>query len=630
MHFTFYSVKIEEMTTLNGECDLTYVGFNQNFSSLAVGTKQGFKIFRVKSFDELTIEREFEWTDVYIFERFFETFMAALVSRQNPENTVLYNIYENKEIICFKGKHEILSVRINSKRLLTCCSKTLRIYDLTAMKELHVIRDTPSNARGVVALSPRNVSYVAYPGSALQGVVHVFDADSLKAVSVISAHNSTVAAMAFNTQGTLLATASERGTVIRIFFPETSEKFMEFRRGSLIASIYSLSFSVDSTYLACSSNSRTVHIFRLSGDESSRRENSEESQANNGWWRYFGGVIQNSAMMLQSSASYIAGEMLLPLKRAFAITYLPSAYVRNTCAFLINSKFQVLLVATVDGQLFTYAIDAINGGECALLKQQRFSDVEHTASPNVQQIDSGSTVAEMKRIAFSGQSTGASPPVQRRPVFILGSTSNRATAHPKISEARGEADESCDLTDKFEKFQSNSDFDCCQEDVSGSKSNSVPPIIENEIEAPSLGDAETTVAAATSTSRTEETWLAGTLDAGDVLPGTDDAMIYRDDVVTYPNDVMTYLDVDRLQKCRPTAISCSFSLLEDIAPRELPDVSRAQAEDDCLVYGPVPKQTYASVVISRRQGDSPEERKAEAEAALRDAVDGDNANARRI
>lgn len=202
--------------------------------------------------------------------------------------------------------------------------------------------------------------------------------------------------------------------------------------------------------------------------------------------------------------------------------------------------------------------------------------------------------------------------------------------HPKISEATGEADKSCDLTDdKFEKFQSNSDFDCCR-DVSGSKSNSVPPIIKNDIEAPSLGDTETTVAAATSTSRTEETLLAGTLDAGDVLPGTDDAMMYHDDVMPYQNDVMTYLDVDRLQKCRPTAIACSFSLLEDIAPRELPKVAHTQAEDDCLVYGPVPKQTYASVVVSRRQGDSPEERKAEAEAALRDAVDGDNANARRI
>ena len=81
---------------------------------------------------------------------------------------------------------------------------------------------------------------------------------------MIPAHDSPLAAIAFNPTGTKLATASERGTVIRIFSVQDGARLMEFRRGvKRCAHVYSLAFSQESDYLALSSNTETIHIFKL-------------------------------------------------------------------------------------------------------------------------------------------------------------------------------------------------------------------------------------------------------------------------------------------------------------------------------------------------------------------------------
>lgn len=81
---------------------------------------------------------------------------------------------------------------------------------------------------------------------------------------MIPAHDSPLAALGFSPSGANIATASEKGTVIRVFSVTDGTKLYEFRRGvKRCVSISSLTFSTDSQFLCCSSNTETVHIFRL-------------------------------------------------------------------------------------------------------------------------------------------------------------------------------------------------------------------------------------------------------------------------------------------------------------------------------------------------------------------------------
>jgi len=77
------------------------------------------------------------------------------------------------------------------------------------------------------------------------------------------AHESQIAFLTMNYDGSLLATASDKGTLIRLYRTDTGEFLHEVRRGSDKAEIYSVCFSSSSKLLACSSDKGTIHIFCL-------------------------------------------------------------------------------------------------------------------------------------------------------------------------------------------------------------------------------------------------------------------------------------------------------------------------------------------------------------------------------
>lgn len=93
----------------------------------------------------------------------------------------------------------------------------------------------------------------------------MFDTLNLTALNVIQAHKAPIACMALNDTGTMLATASDKGTVVRVFSVPDAKKLWQFRRGSSSARIWSMNFNLASSLLAVSSDSSTIHIYKLAG-----------------------------------------------------------------------------------------------------------------------------------------------------------------------------------------------------------------------------------------------------------------------------------------------------------------------------------------------------------------------------
>ena len=179
----------------------------------------------------------------------------------------------------------VLAVRLNRKRLTVVLEDEIYLYDIANMSLLYTIPTSP-NPTAICALSPSSQNcYLAYPlpkpredtgdkrpshapplSSYIpptSGEVLVFDTLTLKAVNVIEAHKSPLCCVSLNSDGSLLATASEMGTIIRVFSVPRGQKLFQFRRGTYPSTIYSMSFNLDSTLLCVSSVSETVHIFRL-------------------------------------------------------------------------------------------------------------------------------------------------------------------------------------------------------------------------------------------------------------------------------------------------------------------------------------------------------------------------------
>ena len=67
----------------------------------------------------------------------------------------------------------------------------------------------------------------------------------------------------FLISGTRLATASEKGTLIRVFDVSNGNLVSELRRGTNPANIYCINFNATSSLLCVASDHGTIHIFCL-------------------------------------------------------------------------------------------------------------------------------------------------------------------------------------------------------------------------------------------------------------------------------------------------------------------------------------------------------------------------------
>ncbi|KAK6301689.1 WD repeat domain phosphoinositide-interacting protein 1 [Coregonus clupeaformis] len=346
-----------------GPQDLISASFNQDTTSLSVGTKSGYRLFSVTSVDKMDcIHEGAECPDVYIVERLFSSSLVVVVSLSMPRRMNVYHFKRGTEICNYSYSNNILSVRLNRQRLVVCLEESVYIHNIKDMKLLKTLLNTPHNPSGLCALSVNHGnSYLAYPGSQTIGEIIVYNANNLSTVTMIPAHDSPLAALTFNASGTKLASASERGTVIRVFTIPEGQRLFEFRRGmKRYVSISSLSFSTDGQFLCASSNTETVHIFKLEHHSPSREEESPT------WGVYVGKMFTAASTYLPSQVSDMMHQ-----DRAFATVRLNMFGLKNVCALATVQKLPRLLVASSDGHIYIYNIDPQEGGECVLVRKHR-------------------------------------------------------------------------------------------------------------------------------------------------------------------------------------------------------------------------------------------------------------------
>lgn len=163
--------------------------------------------------------------------------------------------------------------------MVVALENRIYVYNFSDLRLVDAI-DTCFNPKGICALSPdATLSVLATPDKQ-KGHVKITIYEKNHSF-IIPAHQSSVSAMTLNFQGTLLATASDKGTLIRLFSTEDGAPLQEVRRGTDKAEIFSLIFDNHSKWLACTSDKGTIHIFRVSPNKGRivlSDENAKEEQ----------------------------------------------------------------------------------------------------------------------------------------------------------------------------------------------------------------------------------------------------------------------------------------------------------------------------------------------------------------
>lgn len=422
---------------------LLSVNFNQDHSCIAVGTRDGYSITNCEPFGRVYTNAS---GPTSLVEMLFCTSLVALVatsdsdpkSNASPRRLQIVNTKRQSVICELLFPTAILGVKLNRRRLVVVLEQEIYIYDISNMKLLHTIETSP-NPMAICALSPSSENcFLAYPspvasptspfanaaggskgeGGGGAGDVLIFDLLSLSVTNVIQAHKTPISALALNATGTMLATASDKGTVIRVFSVPAAQKLHQFRRGSYAARIYSLNFNAVSTLLAVSSDTETVHIFKLSsssnkggnglhspslssfdGSDTSSPPGSTNGSGRVGGYEAFmgrkspssansgggvAGTLRRRSMALGRGITGSVGgylpnsltEMWEP-SRDFAFLKLPTPGVSSVVA--LSATTPHVMVVTSEGYFYSYNIDLEHGGECVLMKQYSLLDGEGEA-----------------------------------------------------------------------------------------------------------------------------------------------------------------------------------------------------------------------------------------------------------
>jgi len=202
-----------------------------------------------------------------------------------PNRCIIWDDHCGRDAGYLIFRQRVLTVRLRRDRICIALRDTVYVYNFSNLGE--VLDTIPTggemNGAGLLCISTEasvgdeDGMILACP-SLKRGQVRVEFYGHRETV-LIDAHEGALAAIALTVDGSLLATASERGTLIRLF--DTGKQrvgggddtkssslplgtpLYEFRRGVEQATVGCLCFSYDRQWLGCTSNRGTVHVFRV-------------------------------------------------------------------------------------------------------------------------------------------------------------------------------------------------------------------------------------------------------------------------------------------------------------------------------------------------------------------------------
>tara|TARA_B100000575_G_C23142084_1_gene664970 strand:+ start:3983 stop:5035 length:1053 start_codon:yes stop_codon:yes gene_type:complete len=250
-----------------------YISFNQTEKYACFGTSIGFYIYSLNPFKKI-LSRKID-SGISLVKMLYESNIIIFVGKTDK------GLYPNNKLIIWDDSkktvlgeitynNKIQNINVTKDYIVVLVKQKIYIYNFESLYLKRSI-DIASHNNNLIAMGLENSEYLVYPGED-KGSIHITKLSDDYS-QTIQAHQSNIEHLYISNDGKYIVTASEKGTVIRIFSTETREKINEFRRGCDPTKITDIRLNHSNSILLVSSVKGTVHLYNTGIDSNLIIEN---------------------------------------------------------------------------------------------------------------------------------------------------------------------------------------------------------------------------------------------------------------------------------------------------------------------------------------------------------------------
>ncbi|KAI4310952.1 hypothetical protein MLD38_035894 [Melastoma candidum] len=290
----------------------------------------------------------------------FRSNILAVVFGGTPNKVMIWDEHQGGFIGELSFRSDVKSVKLRRDRIVVIVLQKVFVYNFADLRLLNQI-ETLANPRGLCELSQGSGEMVMVCLGTQKGQIRIENSGSAKRTRFVNAHDSRVVCLGLSTDGRFCATASGKGTLVRVFNTLDGSLLQEVRRGADRADIHSLAFSSTSQWLAVSSDKGTVHVFGLKDDLGTRSSERSPSPSRH----------SESPSSVMSSLSFMRGVLPKYFSSEWSVAQF---HLHEGLQYIVAFGHQknTVLILGRDGSFYRCQFDPINGGEMNQLEYYNF------------------------------------------------------------------------------------------------------------------------------------------------------------------------------------------------------------------------------------------------------------------
>ena len=279
------------------------------------------------------------------------------IPKFSKNKIIIWDDHLGKIISQIRFNSDIINVKIRIDCIIGILDDKIYILNINTLETIDIL-DTFNNPHGIFSMSnSNNELIISFPYSKNKGKVQLenyilfkesFNKNESK---IINAHESNIAYIKINNEGTLLATASDKGTLIRLFNISNQEMITELRRGTKNVKINCLAFDINTEFIGCTSDVGTVHIFDIHEVNKLFEKDEDKNKSND---------ENNKKEKPKTSKSYG-----IKIKERSFVKFKVQEE-KSILGFCNQNSFVVL---TNDGKLYKACFDVKSGGNCSKVEE---------------------------------------------------------------------------------------------------------------------------------------------------------------------------------------------------------------------------------------------------------------------